>query len=405
MKASTVLSLAVLAAVTVAAPASGQVIDPNVGLANPTNVLTFETPLLPPGTVITNQYTATSGITLAGGCEVSPDFDGTGIGIIVNAVDNLLNFDPNTFYYTGCSILFSTPVSAAAFAIVTNPGTTQLTALYQGNVVAQANDPTGIFGSSTGFIGFSGIGLFDTIIVDATNAPDGEFALDNIQYIIPGAVGDPQFTGFLGQSYQVHGTSETVYNIISTPSLQYNALFQYLNTGKCRKGTQCFSHPGNYFGAVGVQVKDESGAEVEVLIQAGTASAGLVLTINNQTIVPSEKEHLFGAYSISLPSAFEVQLSSTEFNIRVQNSDMFLNQDVSIGTGLMHQVAFYKQAEKRAADAAQLEELRNALPHGILGQTWSPKTYSNRWKHIEGHLFDYAVSDGVMGEEFKYNKF
>jgi len=87
----------------------------------------------------------------------------------------------------------------------------------------------------------------------------------------------------------------------------------------------------------------------------------------------------------------------------VQNSDFFLNQDVSIGSGLMRQLAQYKQAVK--AGAANAEELKAALPHGVLGQTWNTAVYNNRWKHIEGHLFDYQLADGVFGTEFKFNKF
>jgi len=78
---------------------------------------------------------------------------------------------------------------------------------------------------------------------------------------------DPQFMGFLGQSYQIHGVSGNVYNILSTPRLQYNALFTYLSEGRCRKGTACYSHPGNYFGSVGVSIRSDDGSinRIEVI--------------------------------------------------------------------------------------------------------------------------------------------
>jgi len=227
--------------------------------------------------------------------------------------------------------------------------------------------------------------------------------IDDVFLIPSGANGDPQFTGFMGQSYQVHGTSGQVYNVLSTPSFQYNALFSYLESGKARKGTQAFSHPGNYFGAVGVQIKDATGAQNSIEIVAGPVDAGLTMVVNNQTVLPSAHEYTIGAYTVSIPNQFEVLLESAEYNLRIQNSDMFLNQDVSIGTGLMSQIAAYKKAIKNGdANAA---ELKAALPHGILGQSWNTATYDNRWKHIEGQLFDYQVADGLMGEEFRYNKF
>lgn len=49
-------------------------------------------------------------------------------------------------------------------------------------------------------------------------------------------------------------------------------------------------------------------------------------------------------------------------------------------------------------------ELESILPHGLLGQTWQSKQHNNRWKFIEGHLYDYIV-DGLNGKEFKYNRF
>jgi hypothetical protein len=216
-------------------------------------------------------------------------------------------------------------------------------------------------------------------------------------------LGDPQFTGFVGQAFQVHGTSGSIYNIMSTPSFQYNALFRYLDAGHARRGTQAFSHPGNYFGNVGVMIKDAAGVTNQVLIQSGAVDAGLTLQINNQTMAVSDHVMNVGDYKVSLPNEFEVLLESDEFNVRVQNSDFFLNQEVSIGSGLMRKISAYKQA-LRAGDA-NTAELKAALPHGILGQTWNTVTYDNRWKHIEGHLFEYQLSDGVFGNDFKYNKF
>jgi len=70
----------------------------------------------------------------------------------------------------------------------------------------------------------------------------------------------------MGQSFQVHGTSGSIYNVLSSSSFQYNALFEYLESGRCRKGTQCFSHPGNYFGAVGVQINDADGKTNELQV-------------------------------------------------------------------------------------------------------------------------------------------
>lgn len=221
-----------------------------------------------------------------------------------------------------------------------------------------------------------------------------------------GANGDPQFTGFLGQSYQVHGLSGADYNIISTPTLQYNAHFNFLTSGACRTGTECYSHPGNYFGSVSLQIKDSAGSVQRILIDSGSVTTGLTVKQNEDQIwsIGTDQFTRIGAYNLSFPNQFEFIISSEEFNMRIQNSDMFVNQDVSIGRSLMTQIAEFKLAA-RGTNSTAAVELETKLPHGILGQTWQLKTYQNRWKYIQGQLYDYMLSDGVMGTDFKYNRF
>jgi len=227
---------------------------------------------------------------------------------------------------------------------------------------------------------------------------------------LAGAQGDPQFTGFSGQMYQVHGTSDTVYNIISSSSLQFNALFTYRESGKCRQGTSCFSHPGNYFGSVGILIKEAEGVERSLTIHSGPVDTGLTVHVvdpvndNSTQLLPVGHEFKLGEYTIRVVSDFEVVFESDEFNIRVQNSDNFLNQDVSIGSGLLSSISQYRSASKNG-DLELAEKLKHVLPHGILGQTWSTETYTNRWKHIQGQLFDYIMNDGLRGKLFKYNRF
>lgn len=58
--------------------------------------------------------------------------------------------------------------------------------------------------------------------------------------------GDPVFTGFHGQVYQVHGYPETWFNIISSPQIDVNAQFAFIDAGTCDyNNTECWTHPGN----------------------------------------------------------------------------------------------------------------------------------------------------------------
>lgn len=213
-----------------------------------------------------------------------------------------------------------------------------------------------------------------------------------------GVKGDPQFTGFRGQSFQVHGTSGSIYNVISTPTLQYNALFSYLESGKCRSGTLCFSHPGNYFGEVGLMLT--AGEQVKRFrMVAGDVDEGMKLIVDGVETPVSAAPIVFGNSTVSYSSPFELLVDTPEYSMRVQNSDHFLNQDVSISSSLLQRIVDDKRASKIGVGSTR------SLPHGLLGQTWNSVTYNNRWKHIEGQLFSYMVSDGLFGTEFEYNRF
>jgi len=221
----------------------------------------------------------------------------------------------------------------------------------------------------------------------------------------PGSVcTDPQFSGFLGQSYQIHGVSGNFYNILSTARFQYNALFTYLSEGRCRKGTQCYSHPGNYFGSVGVSIRSDDGIVNRVEVISGPVDVGLQVLLNDVAVSVTSTPIRVGDSSITFSTPFDVEVHSPEFSIRIANSDMFLNQDVAINNRLLSQVQRFKQA-KKSKNVTAMTELSSALPHGLLGQTWQYQTYNNRWKYIEGTLFEYALADGLMGTDFKYNRF
>jgi hypothetical protein len=220
---------------------------------------------------------------------------------------------------------------------------------------------------------------------------------------LPGcAQGDPQFNGFVGQSYQIHGVSNTVYNVISAPRFQVNALFTYLESGKCRRGTQCFSHPGNYFGEMGLLLADDAGAVTRVQLQAGPVDAGMRVLINDSELPSSNQTVTIGTSVVDFSTPFDFRLTTEDFTILFSNSDMFLNEQVAINTPLLHKIQEYKRAAK--SNSADADVALRSLPHGLLGQTWQSKVYPNRWKYIEGSLFDYVSSD-IFGTTFKFNRF
>ena len=103
-----------------------------------------------------------------------------------------------------------------------------------------------------------------TFYSSATSTPLDTFNIDKpARYAAllaaASVLGDPQFVGLRGQSYQIHGVDNTVYNLISDAMVQLNARFVYLDQGECLRDADglplftCWTHPGSYLTALGLQ--------------------------------------------------------------------------------------------------------------------------------------------------------
>ena len=206
---------------------------------------------------------------------------------------------------------------------------------------------------------------------------------------IPGTganiVGDPQFVGLRGQSYQVHGIDGAVYNIISEKELQVNSRFVFLNEGACpaESTTNCWSHPGSYLGEISYQAIVD-GKLHAALVQAGPAKKGFAgVQVDGKSVAVGDKVE-FGSFSLERTSAYEVIVNTEHFSFVLSNSDNFVNQAI------------------RAL--VPLSELSST--HGLLGQTHSSKTYASAIKHIAGDVDDYVIADSdIFGTDFSYNQF
>ncbi len=125
---------------TVSRAEAGFINGSAVGLSNPGVVLTFDEIVLPAQTEVTNQYAAY-------GVTFSPFamYDEIGNPGFPNISGNYLtNFIANVGANRIESIQFSRPVTAAAFAIATQTGTTSFTALLNGKVVDSGSASTNL---------------------------------------------------------------------------------------------------------------------------------------------------------------------------------------------------------------------------------------------------------------------
>ena len=253
--------------------------------------------------------------------------------------------------------------------------------------------------------------------------------------------GDPQFSGLLGQQFQIHGTSNQHYAIISTPNVHLNALFTLRMDGRCtaelKERTACWSHNGNYFGSMALLMNPGAAVTVEkaqsmlqraaqlmpnvpsfddftqhmaastavLQFTAGAMEAGLSVSYGGgelstsaawQAVVLSDDSFVFVYY----PSTEAVLLLTSEWLFRVDNSDHFLNYRLATTADMDSRVKAYRAA------SPQLQQVMAAsMPHGLLGQTWSGRVFANqRLKAVEGEVDDYVV-DGAHDTQFMFSRF
>ena len=198
-------------------------------------------------------------------------------------------------------------------------------------------------------------------------------------------LGDPQFVGLLGQSYQVHGIDGQVYSVIHDSTVRVNARFTFLSSGKCptsaSSSSGCWSHSGSYLGSIAV-VANNSDA---LVIVSGSAETGFsTVSLGSTTLSPSADVIQSGALSVHFTDRFTVSVSVGNFELTIENSDWFVN---------LARVAVHHWAE-----------LKTAQCHGLLGQTWDRRRARGEEVHeVEGRVDDYAELDNdLLGDRFAF---
>jgi len=199
--------------------------------------------------------------------------------------------------------------------------------------------------------------------------------------------GDPEFVGFLGQKYEIHGVPNQVFNIISSPLLQYNALFVYIGHKSDRacnvSRTHPWTHAGTYLGKLGFQTGSD-----RILLEAGDCLKGVkTLKVNGKSLAVGEKYEMAvisgQPQSVYFKDQFTVVLQTAEIEATLTNSDLFFNQAVEL--------------TPYGEQSPQL--------HGLLGQTWDEQTLKNDHV-IAGSSADYQIQDeDLFGNDFVFNKY
>lgn len=156
-------------------------IQNTTGIANPTETITFDEHILPSDSILSTQY-SDLGVTFSNGFKYDPQ-EGSGFPHIDNS--NAGNFLP---IVNPVSIFFNQDETGAAFALVTNPGNSTITALENGVVVDSATVATDT-SQQNNFFGFTGE-TFNQIEINAGGI-NNAFLIDNLQLGAPAAAAAP----------------------------------------------------------------------------------------------------------------------------------------------------------------------------------------------------------------------
>lgn len=209
-------------------------------------------------------------------------------------------------------------------------------------------------------------------------------------------IGDPQFMGLRGQSFQVHGIDGGIYNIISDPNFQFNSRFRFLegprpcpvipSTNELSRG--CWSHPGSYVTELGLITTDGS----TLFIGAGSSAEGFAqITLHNRELEIGDIRRLGFANPdiqgmVIVNNTHELTIEAAYYTLVIENNDGFLNI-------------------RRVSVKPMYWSLLSS--HGLLGQTWRNKRYPHgKIKDIEGDVDDYLIDDNnLFGDRFMYNRF
>jgi len=231
---------------------------------------------------------------------------------------------------------------------------------------------------------------------------------------------DLQLAGFQGQTFSIQAETGSVFNIISTPTFQMNALAEDLTTGGlCAEAgmTNCTAYPGTFLTKVGFMVGGD-----EVIVVSGSASEGMTVSVNGKSFTLTNIPIMLGAprtagnSTLELVSASKLILSTDSFTVVLVNKDNFFSMSVALKDksllvqGRKENFAF-NAGSRYLNHIAATPIVSQVAMHGLLGQTWANVVYPNLSNNAGGKSYDGVVADyklassSLTGTDFTYNQY
>jgi hypothetical protein len=263
-----------------------------------------------------------------------------------------------------------------------------------GNIVLNGFTYTATAGSFSGG---------NALITQVTNANLDISVVYN--YDAATSLGDPQFSGFQGQNFQVHGFPDAYFNLISTPKFQMNGRFAYIAAGSCTYNhTQCWTHPGTYIDDLGIRIEGHL-----IRIKSGSHRNGLTAMIDGVVLSNNATRQQLSAHTrvhAKNPNTFILQTEL--FTIEVVNSDNFFNiMTVIVDRHVLEAGQSKKPVLLKASQSTQ-HDASSPFPdlpiHGFIGQTWKNAVYP-AGRPFAGEVADYEVKGAyAIDSVFNYYK-
>ena len=224
------------------------------------------------------------------------------------------------------------------------------------------------------------------------------------------------FTGFHSQRFMVKGQPNRVYSVLSLPSLQLNTRFISLVAGQAMNVTQqaivrtrqsrlltmiraatgtssplpstvAWSHDGLYMGETGVQLAGHKLLLKPGLYVGGFETVqldGVELPVSNRAVQLLED----GTVRVRRPSDGVVEISTTEVQFMLVNSDHFINLHSAIlnprTANPAHIDGLLGQTARPDFEVLQTAEFKRHIESGFLlpageGDIWSTKCKHNQY--------------------------
>lgn len=207
--------------------------------------------------------------------------------------------------------------------------------------------------------------------------------------------GSPRLAGFQGQQFQVYGISNSIYNLISSPTFQLNAGFSYIDNVVCgRNETDCSGpHAGYYLSVMGFRVGTH---KVQVSLENGL----LVVDLDDRRFAIRENVITFDdkTSTMKLTKSNELIISSNTFRISITSDGSFLSMNAALLAS--------DWLSQGAQQIHVYKDHNNPYPqvpcHGLLGQTWKNAVYPGG-ASIEGRTVDYLVHDDLFGTAYRFS--